>query len=404
MTKIKFLLLAFIVVNISFAQEKSKVNWWNPATNKFPTIASQMWSNEVQSVYHRLPAKAEKNVREAVWKLSKHSAGLSIRFWTNASSILVKYKVKGGISMPHMPSTGVSGLDLYSKSYHGKWLRCWGSYSIKKESNYNFIVDENSNAYKKYGREYQLFLPLYNEVEILEIEIHLKDCSACRETLQQQQKILEAFNQIESKTPKQSLHDNFYKMLEEQKGLHVTEHTLVRKQSFSYKTAFQIAASIVLLFAGYFVGSNRNDNATQSQIAGLQLEAQQMKQNIMLAMIENQSPSKRIQAVNYTEELTKLDAKILTALVDRLQFDANSNVRLAAAEALALFSDNEMVKTALLEALSKEKDPSLQIELIGILVQMKEKRALSPIRKILRAPDTPSYVKDLANVGISKLI
>ena len=172
MKKFIILLLTFFVVNISFSQEKTEIKWWNPANTQHPVIAGHAWPNEARSVYHRLPARAEKHVREVVWELSKHSAGLSIRFWSNANSILVKYKVKGNVAMGHMPSTGVSGLDLYSKSYDGEWLRCWGSYSIDTLSNYNFIIDENAESYKKHGREYQLFLPLYNEVGTLEIGIN----------------------------------------------------------------------------------------------------------------------------------------------------------------------------------------------------------------------------------------
>ncbi|WP_296701890.1 SGNH/GDSL hydrolase family protein [Algoriphagus sp.] len=162
-------LLGFI--SISFAQEEKNLKWWNPSQSEFPVIAGQAWADEVPSIYHRLPARAETEVREAVWNLSKQSAGLSIRFWSNADSITVKYNVTRGVSMPHMPATGVSGLDLYSKSYDGEWLRSWGKYSINKESEYIFVINEDSPKYAKYGREYQLFLPLYNEVENLEIGV-----------------------------------------------------------------------------------------------------------------------------------------------------------------------------------------------------------------------------------------
>ena len=165
------LLLFTLVINTSFSQEETQIKWWNPADSEFPVIAGQAWPNEVNSVYHRFPEKAEKAVRGAVWRLSKQSAGLSIRFWSNADSILVNYRLKGAISMSHMPATGVSGLDLYSKTNDGEWLRCWGSYSIEAESEYTFRIDERSDSYQEYGREYQLFLPLYNEIDTLEIGV-----------------------------------------------------------------------------------------------------------------------------------------------------------------------------------------------------------------------------------------
>ena len=165
-------LFAFILfLSPIFAQEKTDIKWWNPAEHEFPVISGQAWANEVESQFHRLPARAEQNVRKAVWNLSKQAAGLSIRFWSNAKNIRVKYTLKGGLSLPHMPATGVSGLDLYGKTPHGDWIRHWGFYSLDKESSYTFTIDSDTETYYQYGREYQLFLPLYNEIESLEIGI-----------------------------------------------------------------------------------------------------------------------------------------------------------------------------------------------------------------------------------------
>nr|WP_299389078.1 SGNH/GDSL hydrolase family protein [Allomuricauda sp.] len=165
------LLLALTFSAQLSAQEETAFQWWNPATNEFPVISGQAWPQEVHSKYHRLPARAQKDVRPAVWGLSKQAAGLSIRFWSNAPSIQIKYTLKGGLSLPHMPATGVSGLDLYGKTEHGEWLRFWGFYSLDKTSTYTFTIGSDIESYNKFGREYQLFLPLYNEIESLEIGV-----------------------------------------------------------------------------------------------------------------------------------------------------------------------------------------------------------------------------------------
>ncbi|NKI27991.1 hypothetical protein HCG49_15625 [Arenibacter sp. 6A1] len=171
MKKIHLLSLLLFVAHISFAQEKTELKWWNPANNEFPVIAGQAWAKEVRSVYHRLPERSEEKLRKAVWELSKQSAGLSIRFRSNANSIQVKYKLKGSVAMPHMPATGVSGLDLYGKISDGEWFRAWGGYHIDGISSYTFKVDGDAQSDMKKGREFQLFLPLYNEVETLEIGV-----------------------------------------------------------------------------------------------------------------------------------------------------------------------------------------------------------------------------------------
>ncbi len=167
---ISLLMFVFILVSLQ-AQVAENVNWWNPENSNFSVISGQGWSNELESTYHRLPKRAKEKLRKPVWKLSKHSSGLSIRFWSNAQHIQVKYKVKELIKMPDMPATGVSGLDLYSKSYDGEWLRYWGSYTIDSLSSYTFTIDDQTDAYLTYGREYQLFLPLYAELEKLEIGV-----------------------------------------------------------------------------------------------------------------------------------------------------------------------------------------------------------------------------------------
>jgi len=171
MIKKNTLLLLLFTFLVSFAQEKTELKWWNPSNNTPSVIAGNGWPNRGTSIFHRLPSSAEENVRNAVWNLSKQSAGLSIRFWSNAPTIHVTYKLKGNIAMPHMPATGVSGIDLYGKTQNGEWIRNWGTYSINETSTYSFVMDGESNFHKKHGREYQLFLPLYNEVESLEIGI-----------------------------------------------------------------------------------------------------------------------------------------------------------------------------------------------------------------------------------------
>src|SRR4051794_1946748 len=69
---------------------------------------------DTQSFYDRLPARAQNLVRPAVWSLSHDSAGLCVRFATDASSISARWTLrKENLAMAHMPASGVSGVDLY---------------------------------------------------------------------------------------------------------------------------------------------------------------------------------------------------------------------------------------------------------------------------------------------------
>ena len=165
--------LAFTVLSIQFssAQDNSKINWFNPAQSDFNVVDNQGWPNDKLSDYDRLPEKANSTVRESVWNLSRHSTGLKIRFRSNSDNIIVRYHVDGNMEMPHMPATGVSGVDLYAKNSNGDWLWNRGKYSFGDTVKYVFSGINPNDTYHDYGREYQLYLPLYNSVGWLEIGV-----------------------------------------------------------------------------------------------------------------------------------------------------------------------------------------------------------------------------------------
>ncbi|MCP3928477.1 MAG: acetylhydrolase [Bacteroidetes bacterium] len=165
-----FLLVSFWVSGN--AQPKSDTKWWNPALHEFPVIEGQAWTKEVLHPFDRLPIKAKSTVRENVWNLSRHSAGLMIRFRSNAEEISVRYAVKeDDHAMNHMPATGVSGVDLYAIDSDGKWLWCLGEPSFSDTIVYRFKGLKPNDGYHNLGREYRLYLPLYNSVEWLEIGV-----------------------------------------------------------------------------------------------------------------------------------------------------------------------------------------------------------------------------------------
>ena len=166
-----FSLLISFHYSALFSQNTTDYVWWNPAQHDFPVVEGQAWPKEVASPYDRLPARAEKTVREAVWNLSRDGAGLMIRFRSNSSEIKVRYGVSGNHAMPHMPATGVSGVDLYAINSDGEWLWCAGRYSFGDTITYNFANLIPNDPYHEMGREYRLYLPLYNQVTWLEIGV-----------------------------------------------------------------------------------------------------------------------------------------------------------------------------------------------------------------------------------------
>ena len=238
------------------------------------------------------------------------------------------------------------------------------------------------------------------------ISRHLKDCEECNIALQELQTVFEAIDNEPEVVPDSSLKANFEKMLLEEKSL-LKESKVVSLQSktkSNWRTFLQIAATITLVILGYLYGKFEKNQSLTEEMAVLENEKTQMKQAMTISLIENESASKRLKAVNYAEEFENPGDDILKALINKMHYDDHTNVRLAAAEALAKFSDAEMVRKSLIKALEIEQDPSMQIELIQILVSIQEKRAIPSMERLLRNEETPNYVKDQVKIGLPELI
>ena len=118
---------------------------------------------ERKAPFDRLPAAAEGVVREDVWKLSRDSAGMAVRFRSAATELHVRYRLtRNELAMPHMPATGVSGGDLYARDGQGRWK--WVMVTKPASQTVETVV---VSALAPGLREYAAYLPLYNGVESL---------------------------------------------------------------------------------------------------------------------------------------------------------------------------------------------------------------------------------------------
>ena len=159
-----FVSLLFCVVIYAENREISNFNWHNPANCSRNVINNRIAGTKG---YTRLPAAMKKRVSTQVWNLSQNSAGLSISFKTNSNKIIVRYQVDKPYSMPHMPATGVSGIDLYVKNLKGMWAFASGKYTFKDTIVYKFEnIDQHQGI-----KNFKLYLPLYNTVKWLEIGV-----------------------------------------------------------------------------------------------------------------------------------------------------------------------------------------------------------------------------------------
>ena len=128
-----------------------------------------------------------------------------------------------------------------------------------------------------------------------------------------------------------------------------------------------------------------------------------MKRMMVFNLLENESASQRIQAVNYSEELSSPDSEIIMALINTLNSDKNTNVRLAAVYSLTRFKTNNTVKEAFIETLNKQDDPMIQIVIINMLVEMEEVKAVDELQDLLKNKNLNEQVKKQAEMGVEVL-
>lgn len=176
------------------------------------------------------------------------------------------------------------------------------------------------------------------------------------------------------------------------------------KQVFFSPMTYKIAATLLLLIvAGGISFWVNNQWQQQREMAELKRQLQETK-SMMMAMMNNElSASQRMMGVSVANSLPQADDEITKALFDVLNEDPNTNVRLSALEALSKFHADPTVKRKLIQSLGIQKDPSVQIALIQLLVQIKEQSIMPQLKDIIEDDQSIKAVRDEAHTAILKL-
>jgi hypothetical protein len=120
------------------------------------------------------------------------------------------------------------------------------------------------------------------------------------------------------------------------------------------------------------------------------------KLEIFTGLSNSESASQRVAAALSVGELKNSDREITDILVKTMNTDPNSNVRMAALEALCKFYKEAYVKQQLVKSLSKQKDPIVQIALIQVLAAIKQLNITNELHSITTDPDINPAVKNQA--------
>jgi anti-sigma factor RsiW len=242
---------------------------------------------------------------------------------------------------------------------------------------------------------------------------HIASCASCREELEGLSAVWTRLGVIPREQPSGRLRENFYAMLEEAKRAAEAKEPgrkpgrvreFLRGLPAFRKPSYVYAFSVALLIVGAGTGYILREAGTEGRTAALHQEVQDMRRTVALSMIDRPSASDRLEGVGWSTRLESPDRRTLQALVDTLDRDPNVNVRMAAVDALYLFRNDPGVKDSLVRSLGKQDSPLVQVALIDLLVEIRERRAAEALKKLIGEARLAPQVKQHAELGLKQIM
>lgn len=155
-----------------------------------------------------------------------------------------------------------------------------------------------------------------------------------------------------------------------------------RRQDSSYGLKISYSAGIFLvgvLFGVLFT----QDSSRDEQIDNLTSEVSEVREMMMITLLENSSPFDRLKAVNISQEISTADDRVIGALLQTLNNDTNVNVRIAAVNALVGHGTNPLARSGLIESIAGQSSPGVQITLADAMLALQERQSVGEFEKLL---------------------
>jgi len=243
------------------------------------------------------------------------------------------------------------------------------------------------------------------------VEQHMEQCADCRE----EAAIWKKLSLLPVEKPSKESRERFEAMLEAyQTGRNDRASAGVEREkratlwSWLRSPGGAAAWSAALLVIGVFAGSHFGNkpihsNTGQDEIAAMHIELTNMRQMVVLSMLQQQSASERLQGVSYSRREDQLDPQVMSALVHTLRYDGSVDVRLAALDALSRHGAQPQVHKGVVDALQEQQSPLVQVALIDLMLEWRDPDAAQRLRNFVQTPNLNPAVKQRADWALSRL-
>jgi len=254
---------------------------------------------------------------------------------------------------------------------------------------------------------------------------HLETCSGCRAELAQLGVVWRGLEKLAAPElrPEEErvMHDRFAERLaafqagfEQGRAAAIAQPRSVKRPSFGWlgalgaRPAWQFGMAVGLLvlgvLGGRYVAAPGHENAPASpDVAQLQGQVESLRQLVTLSLLEQQSPSARLQGVTYAYQMSQPDSQVEQALLHAVDHDANVNVRLSAVDALQKYAADPGVRRALVDSVAVQDSPLVQVALIDLLVQLKDRDSATALRALAHNAEADEAVRQRASWAMERL-
>jgi hypothetical protein len=240
------------------------------------------------------------------------------------------------------------------------------------------------------------------EAEERSLEAHIFECAACLQEVETLGVLWKSLSLLPAEEPSSAMRLRFYESLSAYRQ--GAESQPVKGRWWPLAPVWQLASAAAVLVIGVGIGYAIKPGPPRQEIAELHQEVREMRQLVALSLLQQQgSATDRLRGVSWAYRAEPSDTEVLSALISTINHDPNVNVRLAAVDALHAFAASPMTRQAVLDSLPMQDTPLMQVALIDLAVDLKERRASQELTRLVADTSIDVGVKQRAQWALEKL-